>query len=73
MMDERLELLFEEALALPPEERDPFVQASCGGEAALRDELSSLLAAHEAAPDFLDRLASDVLPQAFRTLGSEHV
>ncbi|GEM_PF-3250939 len=45
---ERLKNLFEQALAIQlPGERSEFVAANCGGDAALRSELESLLAEHE--------------------------
>ncbi len=46
---ERSEALFAEALALPAAERAAFLDRACAGEAALRAELDSLLAALPAA------------------------
>jgi tetratricopeptide (TPR) repeat protein len=43
----RLEALFADALELPPQERDAFVDDACAGDAALAARLRALLAAHE--------------------------
>ncbi len=46
------------ALGCPGDQRDSFVATACGGDAALRNEVSSLLVAHDAIPmDFLERSA----------------
>jgi predicted ATPase/uncharacterized protein HemY len=52
---ERLQALFEEALAQPAAARDAFLRSACG-EAELRDEVASLLAFHERSVE------SDTLP-----------
>ncbi len=65
---ERLGELFEQAMSLPPEARDAFVDEACGGHTKLRGELTSLLAFNVAAPDYLDRLAEHVLPAALHAL-----
>src|SRR5215510_12449377 len=44
---QRVQRLFEEALAQPAEARRAFIVSACGGEVELKDELLSLLAAHE--------------------------
>ena len=44
---QRLEALFDAALALPVEERDAFLASECGEDAELRDELAALLASHD--------------------------
>lgn len=43
----RLQELFEQALALPREQRDAFIAAATVGQPAVRDEVLGLLAAHE--------------------------
>jgi TolB-like protein/tetratricopeptide (TPR) repeat protein len=53
--------LFEDALALPPELRDGFVRDASRGDAALAEEVRSLLASHERGPDALERLAESLL------------
>ncbi len=59
---EKLKALFEQALTLPPEQRASFLDEACAGDAALRDELDSLLDHAEEAPAFFDSLAGAVLP-----------
>jgi eukaryotic-like serine/threonine-protein kinase len=50
------------ALACEPARRDAFVADACGGDADLRREVGSLLAAHDSSDHaFLERPASDVL------------
>ena len=53
----RRDRLFDEALALPPETREAFVEEACPGDPALRDELLSLLRAHDAADGFFEGLS----------------
>jgi eukaryotic-like serine/threonine-protein kinase len=65
---DRLGELFERAVAMEPAARDALLDAECGGDAALREELASLLASHRAAPDFLERLAPRVLVPSFAAL-----
>ncbi len=59
---DRIKALFEQALDLPAPERAKFLEDACAGDAELRQELESLLTHAEGAPDYLDRLAADVLP-----------
>jgi len=50
--------VLQEALACARDQRDSFVAQACGDDASLRNEVSSLLAVHDAAPtDFLERPA----------------
>ena len=58
---DRLTVLFERAVELPPAARDAFIEA-CTDDQALRAELGSLLAVHDRTPNLLDRLAVDVMP-----------
>ena len=69
---ERLGELFERALALPAAERAGFIERECA-DGALRSELTSLLASHESAPDFLERLGAGVLPAALAALSKDTV
>jgi serine/threonine protein kinase len=57
---DELELLFEQAQALPPEERTAFLDAACRGDAALRDELDSLLRFSDNATHYFEALAGTV-------------
>ena len=47
------EAAFNSALARPPAERAAFLEKECGDDAALHGEVRALLAAHDAAGDFL--------------------
>ena len=58
---DRLEALFEQALRLPPEDRERFLDEHVGSDPELRRELSSLLAEADSDPDFLDRLSERVV------------
>src|SRR5262245_19274087 len=59
----RVKALFQATVELPPEERDTFLAAAAGEDAALRREVEALLVS-DAAPDgVLDRL-----PQAGETV-----
>src|SRR5262245_34044744 len=50
---ERLQALFEATIALPPEHRAAFLAEHVNGDSAIRREVESLVAAHEAAGRFL--------------------
>ncbi len=50
---ERLRALFEAAVALPPKDRAAFLTDRVNGDTAIRREVESLIAAHEAAGGFL--------------------
>ncbi|MDH5197997.1 MAG: serine/threonine-protein kinase, partial [Gemmatimonadota bacterium] len=57
---EDVQTLFAAALERPPAERDAFLDAACAGDAALRAEVASLLAAH-ATEGPVDHLADAVI------------
>ena len=63
----RLEELFRRALELPREERSDFLDASCGDEPVLKNELEELLRADDEAEkaSFLERGAGEWLPRLF--------
>ena len=56
---EEAERLFADAIELPPAEREPFLDAHCGGREPLRLEVESLLAAHVRADGFLAAALAD--------------
>ena len=59
MTDERwprVKALFQAAVERPPEERDAFLAAATGDDAALRRDVESLLASDSSGVNFLDRL-----------------
>ena len=53
--------LFHAALGQAPERRAAFLDEACGGDATLRAEVESLLAAHEQPKDFLDAPAHELM------------
>jgi eukaryotic-like serine/threonine-protein kinase len=65
--------VFSDALELPAEERDLFLQRACAGDAALRAEVESLLAAHPAASALLREPLSraDLPDDAEREIGRQ--
>lgn len=67
---DQLSELFERAVELSPEDRHHFLE-TCTDDPAIRSELRSLLAAHDRAPNLLERLAEDVLPAALHAVGHQ--
>jgi serine/threonine-protein kinase len=61
---ERLAVVFDQAVALPAEERPAFLEKHRFGDPALYRELVSLLASHDEAPDWLESRAASILPSA---------
>src|SRR5262249_33438418 len=55
---DRVQDLFDQAVALPPEQRAAFLEAACAGDAALRAEVESLLACDA---DFTEAAAEGLL------------
>ena len=53
MSTPRIEDVFTEALAWPPEDREHRLDEACGGDAKLRAEIESLLEAHSEAGEFM--------------------
>jgi tetratricopeptide (TPR) repeat protein len=58
----RVKALFGEAVALGPGERARHLRAACGDDAALRDEVESLLAAHDGDPEYLEAGIGALVP-----------
>ena len=57
----RINDLFHRALEQPADRRAAFLDESCGGDEALRDEVASLLASHERAADFIEAPAQTMI------------
>ena len=68
---DRLGELFERAIELSLDERRRFVE-TCTDDPVIRSELRSLLAAHERAPNLLERLAGDVVPAALSAIAADN-
>lgn len=62
---ERIRDILDSALQLPPDQRAAYLIEACDGDAALRSEVESLIAASERQGAFLDR---DLLPSLSPTL-----
>jgi tetratricopeptide (TPR) repeat protein len=63
---ERTKEFLEQALRLPPDERQAYLDAACRPDGELRSEVESLIAAHEAAgSQFLAATAPEVLELTF--------
>jgi serine/threonine-protein kinase len=60
--------LFDRALEMPSAERMDFVQAVCSDDAELRQELTSLLEAHDSSGAFFEALAAEVVSPACTAL-----
>jgi eukaryotic-like serine/threonine-protein kinase len=56
---ERVFAIFDGAVALPEAERDAYVASECGDDVHVRDEVRSLLAAHDEADGFLSGPRTD--------------
>src|SRR6266568_769656 len=59
--------VFTEALRLPPEERDRYLNEACKGDGEFRRRVEALLQAYEKAGDFLGRPAADRPAKAAQT------
>jgi len=67
-----LSALLDRALSLPPEGRAAFLANECRNDHPLREEISSLLAAHDASCGFFERLSEEIVNPALLAL-SDHV
>ena len=56
--------VFTQALGLPPEERDRYLDQACKGDIEFRRRVEALLLAYEHAGDFLGRPAAERPPKA---------
>jgi serine/threonine protein kinase len=68
----RVKALFDGAVNLPPERRAGFLDDACRGDAGLRSEVDSLLAAHADAGSFVEGVAVDALAADPAFAGSLH-
>ena len=68
----RLEQIFAEALALPIAARSTFLERACGADAGLRNDIDSLLSAHESSGvlDSAPHSSSAVVPQPSLATGT---
>src|SRR5438128_11363891 len=55
--------IFQSALDRAPGERSDFLASACGGDGSLREEVESLLAAHEKAGSFIDSPAYEAVAE----------
>ena len=60
---DKLKALFDQAHPLPPEQQAAFLDEACRDDAALRENLASLLKTYNHAPDYFESLARAVLPE----------
>lgn len=58
--------MFFRAIELPPQEREAFLADACGSDPQMRNEVASLLAAHEDGLPFLDALPFEGAVPALR-------
>ncbi|HZI87527.1 MAG TPA: protein kinase [Pyrinomonadaceae bacterium] len=65
---QQIDRLFHSALDHERAQRASFIAAACAGDQSMREEVESLLAAHEQAESFIEKSASDV---AAEFLGSD--
>lgn len=68
---DELGALLEEALEQPARSRAGFLAATCKGRPRLREELTSLLAAHDAASGYFERLTGEIVVPALQVFGRE--
>jgi serine/threonine-protein kinase len=52
--------IFQEAIELPPSEREAFIAQACGTDLDLCSEVESLIASHELAQDFIDEPVASI-------------
>lgn len=62
---ERLNTLFDQALAVHPTRRAEFVETACAGDATLKRELDSLLAAHDSSTGYFEDLGAKIVSPAY--------
>ena len=68
---EVLSALLDQALSLPPEARAAFLDEECGNDRLLREELESLLIAHDASSGYFERVSEQIVSPALMALSSD--
>jgi len=68
---QRVQTLYNDALALEPQDRAAFLDGACGGDNDLRKEIESLLAYQHQAETYLDKPAFEVAAQSMADEGTE--
>jgi serine/threonine protein kinase len=66
---EQIEIIYNEALALPPEERPAFLDRACGDDRDLRGEIESLLLCEQQASTCLDKPAIHFVAESLASEG----
>ncbi len=61
---QRIEEILAEALDLPPEDRDLFLDRACGDDRTLRREVGEMLDLHDEAAKYFDDLSNDIVGAA---------
>ena len=69
---EKLEELVEQALAMPPEQREGFLSESCGGDTELRREAESLLSNSDQALKFMSDFSDKVITPSLSKVNEQH-
>ena len=72
----RVNEIFHRALDVPSEARRSFIEGACSGDSVIRDEVLSLLAAHERAAEFIEQAAASpalVSTVAGQVAGPQHL
>ena len=64
----RLMALFEEAIAVPFSHRKAFVEQLSGSDTDLREELASLLDAHDSSADYFEDLSEQLVSPAYASV-----
>jgi TolB-like protein/Flp pilus assembly protein TadD len=68
---EVLSTLLDQALSLPPEARATFLDEECRNDQPLREELGSLLIAHDASSGYFERLSEQIVNPALLSLSCD--
>jgi eukaryotic-like serine/threonine-protein kinase len=69
---EKLEALVDQALAMPPEQREEFLGKTCGGDTELRREAESLLSHSDQALKFMSDFSDKVITPSLSEVKAQH-